>query len=212
MLDRWGKNDSQIMDEAISALMTESEHMKTLIDQLLFLARGEMDRHAMSMVPLDAAELMEEVYEESVMIDPDHKYSAETRSVASEHRPMIIADAAMIKQAVRILRDNAAKYTPAGGSISLRVYDKKLASSQKDSPTYAICMEVADSGVGISAEELPRIFDRFYRGENARTSSASGSGLGLSIAKWIVEAHGGTIEAASVIGVGTKMTIVLRRI
>lgn len=209
MLDRWGKDDPQIRDEAIGAIKTESEHMKTLIDQLLFLARGEMDRHAMSMVTLDAAELIEDVYEESVMIDADHNYTL-ALGAHDAQRPMILADAAMIKQAVRILRDNAAKYTPAGGSISLRVYERALSSTSKDGGTRVVCLEVSDSGVGIRPDELSRIFDRFYRGSNARTSSASGSGLGLSIAKWIVEAHGGSIEAISGVGIGTKMTVVLR--
>ena len=68
---------------------------------------------------------------------------------------------------------------------------------------------MSDSGIGIPAKELPRVFDRFYRGENARGNSVSGSGLGLSIAKWIVEQHGGQIEAVSSVGIGTKMTVIL---
>jgi len=215
MLDRWGKNDPQVMEEAIAAIKTESEHMKTLIDQLLFLARGEMDRHAMNMVALDAAELIEDVYEESIMIDKNHTYtiarlpSSNVERDAEIRRPMIRADATMIKQAVRILRDNAEKYTPAGGSISLRVYERSYTTS-KEGGGRAVCIEISDSGVGIRPDELSRIFDRFYRGSNARTSSASGSGLGLSIAKWIVEAHGGSIEAISSPDVGTRMTIVLQ--
>ena len=106
----------------------------------------------------------------------------------------------MIKQAVRILRDNAMKYTPAGGTISFRSYRREDGK---------ICMEVRDTGIGIPKSELPRIFDRFYRGTNARADNTSGSGLGLSIAKWIAESHGGAIEALSGSGFGTKMTIVL---
>lgn len=207
MLDRWGKDDPQVRDEAIGAIKTESEHMKVLIDQLLFLARGEMDRHAMSMVKLDAGEMIEEIYEECTMIDKAHEYSL-VRDISEQNRPMVWADAAMIKQAVRILCDNAAKYTHEGGSISLRVYERRCAHSKKDIRR-EVCIEVSDSGVGIRPEEISRIFDRFYRGSNTRSVSASGSGLGLSIAKWIVEAHGGSIEVISGVGVGTKMTVVL---
>ncbi len=198
MLDRWGKDDPKVMEESIAAIKNESEHMKTLIDQLLFLARGDMDRHALHKMPLDANELMEEVAEESRMIDETHDYEFEP-DVAPR---TIHADPAMIKQALRILTDNASKYTPSGGTIKFRVYEKNG----------RIHMEVTDSGIGIPHDELPRIFDRFYRGQNLRGDSNSGSGLGLSIAKWIVEEHGGTISAMSREGIGTKMTVSLAKV
>ena len=114
-------------------------------------------------------------------------------------------DPAMLKQSVRILRDNAVKYTPAGGEVTFKAYrraDPRTGAAQ-------ICIEVGDNGIGIPSDELPRIFDRFYRGTNARTDNAGGSGLGLSIAQWIVREHGGTIEAISGSGFGTRMTVVL---
>lgn len=209
MLDRWGKDDPAVREEAIAAIKNESEHMKVLIDQLLFLARGEMDRHVLDMKPLNSCSIMEEVYDESIMLEaelPEEKrhefdaaelYEPETDALKEY---TISADEAMIKQAVRILRDNAMKYTPAGGTISFRSYRREDGK---------ICMEVRDTGIGIPKSELPRIFDRFYRGTNARADNTSGSGLGLSIAKWIAESHGGAIEALSGSGFGTKMTIVL---
>ncbi len=198
MLDRWGKDDPKVMEESIAAIKNESEHMKTLIDQLLFLARGDMDRHALHKMPLDACDLMNEVAEESRMIDGTHEYEFEP-----DPEPRTIhADPAMIKQALRILTDNASKYTPAGGTIKFRVYEKGG----------KIHLEVTDSGIGIPHDELPRIFDRFYRGQNLRGDSNSGSGLGLSIAKWIVEEHGGTISAMSREGIGTKMTVSLAKV
>ncbi len=198
MLDRWGKDDPKVMEESIAAIKNESEHMKTLIDQLLFLARGDMDRHALHKMPLDANELLVEVAEESRMIDETHEYEFEPDTEART----IHADPAMIKQALRILTDNASKYTPAGGTIKFRVYEKDG----------KIHMEVTDSGIGIPHDELPRIFDRFYRGQNLRGDSNSGSGLGLSIAKWIVEEHGGTISAMSREGIGTRMTVSLAKV
>lgn len=207
MLDRWGKDDPAVREEAIAAIKNESEHMKVLIDQLLFLARGEMDRHVLDMKPLNSCSIMEEIYDESIMLEAElpeekrHEFDAsELYADDTLKTYMISADEAMIKQAVRILRDNAMKYTPAGGTISFRSYRREDGK---------ICMEVRDTGIGIPKSELPRIFDRFYRGTNARADNTSGSGLGLSIAKWIAESHGGAIEALSGSGFGTKMTIVL---
>lgn len=197
MLDRWGKDDPKVMEESITAIKHESEHMKTLIDQLLFLARGDMERHVIHRMPLDTNELLEEVAEESRMIDAEHEYVFETDG---QPHP-INADPAMIKQAMRILTDNASKYTPPNGTIKFRTYEKDG----------QVCMEVSDTGIGIPNDELPRIFDRFYRGQNLRGESGSGSGLGLSIAKWIVEEHSGTITAISSEGIGTKMTVTLAR-
>lgn len=207
MLDRWGKDDPAVREEAIAAIKNESEHMKVLIDQLLFLARGEMDRHVLDMKPLNSCSIMEEIYDESIMLEAElpeekrHEFDASELYADDTLKTfMISADEAMIKQAVRILRDNAMKYTPAGGTISFRSYRREDGK---------ICMEVRDTGIGIPKSELPRIFDRFYRGTNARADNTSGSGLGLSIAKWIAESHGGAIEALSGSGFGTKMTIVL---
>jgi len=197
MLDRWGKDDPKVMEESITAIKHESEHMKTLIDQLLFLARGDMERHMIRKMPLDTNELLEEVAEESRMIDAEHEYLFETDG---QPHP-IHADPAMIKQVLRILTDNASKYTPSGGTVKFRAYEKDG----------QVCMEVSDTGIGIPNDELPRIFDRFYRGQNLRGESGSGSGLGLSIAKWIVEEHSGTITAMSSEGIGTRMTVSMAR-
>ncbi len=225
MLDRWGKDDPAIMDEAITAIKNESEHMKTLIDQLLFLARGEMNRHVLDMKIVNAGKIMEEIYDESILLEAElpeneqHEFSAEALYVTPESTDdnqdndpqlcqyFITADEAMIKQSIRILRDNAMRYTPPGGKISFKVYERADTLTNENK----VCLEVSDTGIGISKSELPRIFDRFYRGSNARADNSSGSGLGLSIARWIIEEHNGSIEAISSSGFGTKMTIILSR-
>ena len=195
LLDRWGKDDPKVLAESISAIQAEAEHMKTLVEQLLFLARGDMGRTALTLAPLALAPLVREIHDESRMIDSEHAYLLE---IAAE--PAANADVAMLKQAVRILVDNAAKYTEAGGEILLRLRtegDEALIDAQ-------------DSGIGISSEDAPHVFDRFYRANEAREKG--GSGLGLSIAQWIVERHGGRIQITSYTGVGTRMTIRLPRI
>ena len=221
MLDRWGKSDPEVTEEAITAIKNEAEHMKVLIDQLLFLARGEMDRHVMEKKELNAAAVAEEICDESILLEEDkasgerHEFTAEIYTCAGGERRLaeeyVLGDEAMLKQAVRILRDNAVKYTPGGGQISFRVYERAAAGVGRDSGAGEVCIEVRDTGIGIPKNELPRIFDRFYRGTNARADNAGGSGLGLSIAKWIISRHGGCIEAVSGSGFGTKMTVVLPR-
>ena len=210
MLDRWGKDDPEIRDEAIAAIKNESEHIKTLLDQLLFLARGEMDRHEMEIVPVSVDLLLCEIAEESKMLDMKHTYDILGVRSSDEDAPVITvnADYAMLKQCVRILCDNAVKYTPEGGTITLKC-EERVSADEKGNVKREVCIEVADTGIGISPEELPRIFDRFYRGENARTDSTGGSGLGLSIARWIAEQHHGRIEAISSLGIGTKMTVII---
>ncbi len=196
MLDRWGKDDPKVMEESISAIKAESEHMKTLVDQLLFLARGDADRLVLSEEKVSLAALTEEIYEESVMIDKNHEY----KQILPEEDAEIAVDVAMFKQCIRILIDNAAKYTPACGTITIKSYVKGDDA----------CIEVTDTGEGISKEDIPHIFDRFYRSASAR--GKQGSGLGLSIAKWIVEKHNGRIDALSREGTGTRMTVVIQKL
>ncbi len=196
MLERWGKDDPAVMDEAIEAIETETAHMKTLVDQLLFLARGDMDRLVLAQERIDAAGLMRELHEEYEMIDADHEYVC---PISEDAAPLyVVGDVTMLKQALRVLLDNAGKYTPKKGTITLQ--------AQRDGSE--IRCSVADNGVGIPSDDLPRIFDRFFRGATAR-SGTQGSGLGLSIAKWIVDTSGGRIDVVSAPELGTKMTIVL---
>ena len=196
MLERGGKDDPAVMDEAIEAIETETAHMKTLVDQLLFLARGDMDRLVLAQERIDAAGLMRELHEEYEMIDADHEYVC---PIPEDAAPLyVVGDVTMLKQALRVLLDNAGKYTPKKGTITLQ--------AQRDGSE--IRCSVADNGVGIPSDDLPRIFDRFFRGATAR-SGTQGSGLGLSIAKWIVDTSGGRIDVVSAPELGTKMTIVL---
>ncbi len=195
MLDRWGKRDEKVLDESISAIQTEAEHMKKLVEQLLFLARGESGRQKMQMENLSLTELLTEVCEESKMIDPDHTYRLVIEA------PMTAwADVALLKQAVRILADNAAKYTPPNGGITFR-----LRALSADCP----CIEVQDNGIGICKEDASHIFDRFYRGDPARSRGESGSGLGLAIAKWIIDKHQGYFTIKSYAEIGSRISIVL---
>ena len=194
LLDRWGKDDPATRQEAIDAIRQEAASMKELVEQLLFLARGDNDSMHIQMEHFDLTEVAAEVLRETEMIDQTHQFSAQWSGTAP-----VYADMGLTKQALRILVDNSIKYTPAGGRITLRAGTENGAAS----------LSVQDEGQGIDAQSLPHIFDRFYRTDESRARQTGGTGLGLSIAKWIVDRHGGWFEVRSWPGVGTRMTIVL---
>ena len=194
MLERWGKTDEKILDEGISAIKNEADHMNYLVEQLLFLARGDSGRTALNKQPVKTEDFMREIYEESLMIDEKHRYRLKDSGDSTE----VAVDPGLMKQAVRILVDNAAKYTPEGEEIIL-----SYGIDEKGRPY----LQVQDLGSGINESELPHIFERFFRADEARSSE--GTGLGLSIAKWIVDKHGGHFEVLSRKDLGTRIRIVL---
>ena len=195
MLDRWGKQDEKVLDESIAAIKSEAGYMSKLVEQLLFLARGDTGRNRMEFKKLSLGELMEEVCEDCRVIDKNHDYRLENRGEAR-----CSGDWDMLKQCARILTDNALKYTPEGGLIRLRTYINAAGEA---------CLEVQDSGIGVSAEDMQHMFDRFYRSDPARARQSGGTGLGLAIARWIVDRHGGHFEVLSREGLGTRMTVCL---
>ncbi len=192
MLDRWGKTDEAVLDESIEALKNESEHMKTLVEQLLFLARGDSGRNTLNKTEIDLNDIVKDVWEESVMIDEKHEYIFEECPGA-----VMNGDVAMVKQSLRIFIQNAAKYSNEGDTIKLKVL------MNDGHPAYM----VQDEGIGMQESDVAHIFERFYRSDSARNSQTGGSGLGLSIAKWIIDAHEGRIEVLSREGFGTRFTV-----
>lgn len=196
MLDRWGKEDEAILDESIEAIKSETEHMKKLVEQLLFLARGDSGRTKLTMESFSLNEMMKEVYEESLMIDQQHKYIFRPH----HEEVQITGDVSMLKQTARILIDNATKYTAEGEEIIL-----KTAVGSDGVPSFMI----QDAGIGIGSEDVPHMFERFYRSDPARSKDSGGSGLGLSIAKWIVDRHGGYFDVISREEIGTRITVYL---
>lgn len=202
MLDRWGKDDRAVLEESIAALKVEGAHMQELVEQLLFLARGDSGRNALELSSVDLAALVGEVAEESRMIDPDHVYALSLDASATPDGSCVVtADASLLKQALRALVQNAARYSNPGTRVTLGV------RTEAD----AVCCTVRDEGIGMSPEDASHVFERFWRADAAREASREGTGLGLSIAQWIVGRHGGTIELVSREGVGTRFTVRIPR-
>lgn len=204
MLDRWGKDDPAVLAESIASLKAESEHMQELVEQLLFLARGDAGRTVLRRVNINLAALVGEVCEESQMIDTEHTYRlAFDAALASDPRCDASVDVALVKQALRVIVQNAAKYSDTGTTVTFGI--------TPDAGTGTVDIAVEDEGIGMNQESAAHAFERFYRADNARDAGAQGSGLGLAIAKWIVDSHGGVIGVTSVEGVGSRFTIRLPR-
>ncbi|AQS06327.1 sensor histidine kinase [Clostridium beijerinckii] len=195
MLDRWGKNDESVLNESIEAIKTESENMKNLVEQLLFLARGINGKTQINPKEFLLNDMMNEVLEESKMIDEKHIYK-----YYSSEEIIVHGDIGLLKQAARILIENAAKYTEENEVIIL-----KTGINEKGEPYFSI----QDNGIGMDEKDIPHIFERFFRADTARVRKNGGTGLGLSIAKWIIDGHKGYFSVLSRKGIGTRITIFL---
>jgi len=194
LLHRWGKDDREILEESICAIKSESENMKDLIEKLLFLARGDKKAQKVEKEEFILGELIEELIKETKLVHKDHHIESEHNEKFS-----VYADRKLIKEALRVFMDNSIKYTKEGGIIKLDCYFAEDIN--------AAVITVADTGIGISKEHIPHIFERFYRADESRTKSSGGTGLGLSIAKWILDIHKGKIDVWSELDIGTVMKI-----
>lgn len=193
LLDRWGKDDPEILDEAIRAIKEETYNMNNLVENLLFIAKGE--NRKLNVVPefFDLLKLVEEVAEETRMTQPVRNIEFQGESLTIE------ADRKMVKQLLRAFIENSVKFTPEDGTIRITLQQDKNKAIVK----------VWDNGEGIAEKDISQVFERFYVADKARTKDKSGSGLGLSIAKWIVDVHKGTLQLDSKLGEFTEFTVTL---
>ncbi len=193
LLDRWGMDHRDVMEESVGAIKNETGNMKQLIEKLLFLARADKNQLTLNKEEFVLDDLLEEIASESRLLDTGHNITHRMETAGIE----ICADRSCLKQALRVFMDNAIKYTPSGGAIEISALKAKK----------QVTIAVADTGIGIPTEDIPHVFDRFYRSDVSRTKESGGHGLGLSIAKWIIESHDGKIEVQSAVGKGTKISI-----
>lgn len=175
-------------------IRVETKHMTKLVSDLLFLARADSQQQLLDMKRFPLHTALQNACE-------PFKPLAEIKGIqlhlSLESFITFYGDEDRIKQLVMILLDNTLKHTPPGGNVSLTL--------QKRSTTAEIT--VSDTGEGIEQQHLPKIFERFYRVDNARSKQEGGTGLGLAIAAWIVKAHQGTIKVDSTPGLGTTFVI-----
>ena len=182
--------------DQVAAINEESDHLTKLVGDLLTLARADEQRLQVVREAVDLDGLLEGIVRDMTALADARGVQLWIGSAAGT----VEGDAQRLRQLVTILLDNALKHTPAGGRIDIR------ASRQGSRVT----LTVSDTGPGIAAADLPRIFDRFYRADESR-SPQQGAGLGLSIGQWIVQAHGGRISAESPPGGGATFVVRLPR-
>ncbi|MEK5445850.1 sensor histidine kinase [Paenibacillus sp. FSL R7-0331] len=181
--------------EYLSIIDQESRRLSKLSKQLLTLSTLDYDENALQRERVGLRAQLRQVIQTMEWRLTEKELAVRLHA----EEITVMADANLLHQVWMNLVSNAIKYTPAGGTITLSA-----------SAANGICtVTVADTGEGISAAELPMIFDRFYKVDKARTAGSNSSGLGLSIAQKIVMAHNGTIEAASTVGEGTSFTVTL---
>jgi len=191
VLTRGGCNNPELLDEALGDMRRETSRLIRMVNDLLLLAQSDAKlklRHE----PVELDTLMLEVFRELRPLATNV-----TLRIGAEDQVQVVGDRDRIKQALLNLGVNALQYTPPGGYVTLGL-------EQRDG--YA-CLLVSDTGEGIVEEDLTRIFDRFYRADRSRSRHSGGAGLGLSIVKWVAEAHAGHATVASVPGRGSTFAI-----
>jgi signal transduction histidine kinase len=183
--------------DLLDDVRAEIARMQHLAQDLLTLARSDRGELQLLTAPMDLADLTSDVVRRLGPLAASRRQTLEFRNKAPLPSMHAEVDPDRMQQVLVILVDNALKYTPEGGRVTV--------SLQRASKSALI--EVADTGRGIAAEHLPRLFDRFYRADAARSRAAGGAGLGLSIARLLVDAHGGELALSSTLGVGTVATV-----
>jgi heavy metal sensor kinase len=183
--------------ETLSRILATSEETTHLIENLLTLARADAGAAELHFSDIDLVPRLEKLAQEAGILAAGKGIQVSSELAAGPVR--VSADPAAIERLLLIVIENAIKYTPSGGKIDV-ILSNGAANAR---------IEIRDSGIGISDKDLPHIFERFYRADQARSRETGGSGLGLAIARWIVDLHGGSIEAQSTLGNGSVIRITL---
>lgn len=194
MLERWGSKDEEVLQESIEAIRNEARSMQDLVEKLLFLSRHDKKTLRLDKTRFNMKSVVEDMVKETKLV-------VENRHVSSPvlEDVVVYGDQQALKQTVRIFIDNAVKYSSDGDSIYI--------SCKNDNGTCIVSVE--DTGRGMKKEDMDKIFERFYRADDARNGGVSGHGLGLSIAKLIVLKHTGSIKVRSQYKKGSSFSIIL---
>jgi two-component system, OmpR family, sensor histidine kinase ArlS len=191
MLKRWGRDDENVRDEAIEAISNEAQRLQNLTKSMLMLAQAEQE----DWLKVESFDLVQLADETADMLHMTFQRMIRVHTGKQDVR--LNGDKDKIRQLLVILLDNAIKYSKEAIDITLSVSKG------------VVRVSVADKGIGIPDDEMPFLFERFFRVDGARSRSTGGSGLGLSIAQRIVELHEGQIDVFSKLGKGTTITVAL---
>lgn len=189
---------SAILPEILNEVEDETKRMNNMIRDLLLLAQADSGVLQLKMEAVELDTLLLDVYRQSRKVAERTKGAGALEiRIGHEDQALVWGDPERLRQVLVNFTDNAIKYTPSGGTITLSL----------ENQTNWVKVTVADTGIGIKAEDREMIFERFYRTDKARSREMGGSGLGLSIARWIAQAHNGKITVESTVGVGSTFTL-----
>jgi len=192
---RQGDNPAALR-ETIGSMLEEAQRLNDLIESLLTLARMESGKVSIAPESVRLAELAADVRDSLNVLATEKQQALE---LAGDDSVTVNADRVLLRQALLNIVHNAVRYSPPQTHIT-------MSTLRRDG---LACIEVTDQGPGIASEHLPKIFERFYRVDTARSRDAGGHGLGLAIAKWSVERQGGRIEVESAVGQGSTFRLLL---
>jgi len=176
--------------------LEEIDRMTRIVDELLFLSRADMGEVKMERLPVKLESLLEDIHRQASLLGQERDVQVVLGLTAPA---VVLGDELRLRELFLNLVDNAVKYSRPGGSVDISL----LTESDQAK------VIVADQGIGISREDQKRIFDRFYRADDARAHTKKGTGLGLAICAWIVESHHGRIEVQSELHKGSTFTVTL---
>jgi len=192
------KRDDEAYRKALQEVLEEAERTSSLVDDLLTLARADSATQQLALSPTNVAEVLEIAFSKTKFLAAEKAVAVSMEIVRRDIWTQGNQEA-LVRLFV-VLFDNAVKYTPARGRVSAGL---DLVASR-------VVFRIEDSGIGIAPEDLPHIFERFYRADKTRTRKQGGFGLGLAIAKWIAEAHDAEIRVESTVGQGSIFTVEFR--
>jgi signal transduction histidine kinase len=187
-------NSPEQYRRVLSSQLEEFEKLSRMINQLLTLARAESGDVAIAQEPVNISNMTRSIAEQ---LEPVAASKDVTLASNCDPDVMLRGDASWIERVILNLADNAIKFTRPGGHVWVTVSKKRNDA----------ILEVADDGIGIVPEAIPHIFERFYRADPSRANRADGAGLGLSLVKWAVDQHHGSIQVESTPGSGTRFAV-----
>jgi heavy metal sensor kinase len=183
-------------ERLVTTYLEETVRMSRIVDDLLTLAKADAGQIKIQKEAVDLSRLLRDIHEDAVILSSDKPLSVELRR---NDQVTVLGDEARLRQLFRVLLSNAVQYTDPGGSVSI---SSRRAGGE-------VHIDIEDTGIGIPQDALDKVFQRFYRVDEARTRVKGGSGLGLSIAQWIANAHSGSVSVRSAVGKGSCFTVTL---
>jgi signal transduction histidine kinase len=191
--------ESEVYRDALADILVESERTTKLIEDLMTLARADAESPPFIMLPTNLEEPLENAcgYGRKLAANKHIRF----RVAVSRGTPAVLGASSALQRLFLILIDNAVKYTPTRGSVEV-----ELAATDS-----VAVVTVGDTGIGIAADDLKHIFERFYRADKARQRDSGGAGLGLSIARWVADVHGAVIDVESTPGRGIALSRLFSR-